>query len=294
MENIGRIYTKGMVLKHPNKPEWGPGEVVNVTDTTVHIFFRDDPDQITKMFPRICPFGPIGWDGFTDTKMEDDIGYFAKPDKLYSLKELKKNNLPPRSSGIYGWYFDRLPPFVPPVGCTVVKDKEGWFFKSRWTLLYIGKAKNLKERIVYRHFDGKPYAKGIMSTLRLSLGCLLSDKLGLILYYPPESFGKRDRKLNKWLTKHVKVAWIVARNIHVLEEKAIGRYILPFNIKDNEHPFKYPLKHLRRNFKRIAKSGEKETKKFRKAYKDFATECRSIRKTYKDFAKERRSRGIKK
>src|SRR3989304_44045 len=173
MENIGRIYTKGMILRHPNKPELGPGEVVNVTDTTVHIFFRDDPDQITKIFPRICPLGPIGWDGSTDTKMEDDIGYFSKPDKLYSLKELKKNNLPPDSSGIYGWYFDRLPPFVPPVGCTVVKDKEGWIFKNRWTLLYIGKAKNLKERIVDYHIDGKHYPEGTMSTLRLSLGCLL-------------------------------------------------------------------------------------------------------------------------
>ena len=287
MENIGRIYIRGMIVRHPNKPEWGPGEVVNVTDTTVHIFFRDDPDQITKTFPRILPLGPIEWDGSTDTKMEDDIGYFANPDKLYSLKELKKNNLPPDSSGIYGWYFDRLPPFVPSVGCTVVK--KWWIFK-RWTLLYIGKAKNLKERIIDYHIDGKHYPKGTMSTLRLSLGCLLSDKLGLILYYPRESFGKRDRNLNKWLTKHVRVAWIVSRNMRVLEEKAIWRYILPLNIKDNEHPFKYPLKQLRKSFKRTAKSGKKKTKKFRKAYKDFAKECRSIRKTYKEFAMQHRSR----
>ncbi|KKK90187.1 hypothetical protein LCGC14_2725580, partial [marine sediment metagenome] len=83
-----------------------------------------------------------------------------------------------------------------------------WPLRTRWWLLYIGKSVDLKERIVDYHIEGKYYAKVTMSSLRLSLGCLLSGELGLRLNDSPQSFGKKEKKLNKWLEKHARIAWI--------------------------------------------------------------------------------------
>jgi len=129
------------------------------------------------------------------------------------------------------------------------------------------------------HIEGRHYAQGTMSSFRLSLGCLLSDKFGLKIYYPPESFGKKDEKLSKWLEKHARVAWIQTENLDAVELEAIEKYILPLNHKHNQHCLKIPLSNLRAEFKHIAKnSGQKPKKKyFRKAHKKFVKECKALR-----------------
>ena len=86
----------------------------------------------------------------------------------------------PEQSGLYAWYFADVPDLVLVEGC-----KE---FKSRY-LLYCGicprrssssghprKKRTLRHRVKY-HYAGNAYG----STLRLSLGCLLSDHLGIRL-----------------------------------------------------------------------------------------------------------------
>jgi len=203
----------------------------------------------------------------------NDANYFANPDKIYSLNDLEESP-PPRSSGIYGWYFDEPPPHLQTHGCTPVKT--GWWpFRTKWWLLYIGKAKNLCDRIVTYHIRGGHYAGGTMSSFRLSLGCLLSNKLGMILCYPPESFGKKEKNLNKWLEKHARVAWIETTDIDATEKKAIKNYILPLNYGHNDHPLVQPLSNLRKAFRNIAKNSDRKPKKkyFRKAYKKFVKEC---------------------
>lgn len=286
MEYNNLIYKVGMIITHPNKPEWGPGEVVNVTDTTVHIFFRGVRKTIA--FMRICPLGPIGWDStlegwdspyldFDEAKIEADVNYFAKPDWIYSPKDLRKKGLTPRCAGVYGWYFDEPPPYVPTMGCTDIKT--GWWpFRTKWWLLYIGQAENLRERIVKYHIKGEHYAKGTMSSLRLSLGCLLSKRLDLILCYPPESFGDKDEKLDKWLEKHTRVTWVRPENIGIVEKKAIAKYVLPLNHRDNEHLLVRPLSDLRTAFKNIAKDPVRKSKKkyFRRTYKEFAKQCKVL------------------
>jgi len=200
--------------------------------------------------------------------------YFTNPGKIYSLNDLEESP-PPRRSGVYGWYFDEPPPYVPKSGCTPVKT--GWWpFRTKWWLLYVGKAKNLNDRIVTYHIKGRHYAEGTMSSFRLSLGCLLSDNLGLELSYPKESFGQKEEKLQNWLNQHARVTWIETNNLDVVELVAIEKYTLPLNYKHNQNPLKKPLSNLRAEFKKIAKSQNPEKKYFKKVYKTFVNECRSL------------------
>ncbi len=278
------IYKVGDYVSHPYKPEWGEGKIETVTDSSVHIFFSKEPEQKTQMFGRVGFRGEIAWDSsdetgekYSEQLNEDEFAeYFKKPEKIYSLQELGKSP-PPSVPGVYGWYFDKLPPYVPKKGCTVVKI--GWLFRRKWHLLYIGNAKNLKDRVFNYHIKGRYYPEGTMSSFRLSLGCLLSERLGLVLSYPPESFGKKTEQFDKWFEKHARAAWIKTGNIEAVESKAIANYTLPLNYEHNtRHPLADPLNVLRTEFKNIAKNSVRKPSKkdFKKAYNRFVKKCKAL------------------
>ena len=42
-------YKVGMLVDHPNRPAWGPGKVVHVDATRVHVFFRDALERKAKV-----------------------------------------------------------------------------------------------------------------------------------------------------------------------------------------------------------------------------------------------------
>jgi hypothetical protein len=101
------------------------------------------------------------------------------PKKPWSRAEVLSSPCPvPKSPGVYAWYFKQIPPRIPTAGCVRVGDL---------TLLYIGispkapptngrsaSRQTLRSRLRY-HMCGN--AEG--STLRLTMGCLLSDQLRL-------------------------------------------------------------------------------------------------------------------
>jgi hypothetical protein len=102
------------------------------------------------------------------------------PTKLWTRTEVLALGCPvPASAGVYAWFFDSLPEGVP---------TEGLVRSAGLTLLYVGispkrpravgspSRQTLRSRLRY-HFRGN--AEG--STLRLSLGCLLSQSLGIEL-----------------------------------------------------------------------------------------------------------------
>ena len=41
-------YHPGLLVTHPNKPEWGPGKVVHVDGRSVHVIWRDLPERVAK------------------------------------------------------------------------------------------------------------------------------------------------------------------------------------------------------------------------------------------------------
>src|SRR5271169_2804189 len=103
------------------------------------------------------------------------------PHRVWSRSEVLSDSSPvPKTPGVYAWYFRNFPPEIPTAACLRFDDL---------TLLYIGispsappkngkapSRQNLLRRVRY-HYRGN--AAG--STLRLSLGCLLTATLNVEL-----------------------------------------------------------------------------------------------------------------
>lgn len=159
------------------------------------------------------------------------------------------SDLPPRAAGIYGWYFDAPPPCVPIAGCLQ---------RGAFTLLYIGiapkqpSASGAVSRATPRsrlrqHCLGT--AEG--STLRLTLGCLLADELGLRLAAVGRSsrltFGADgEARLSAWMAAHARVSFVITPEPWEIERQLLCTLSLPLNLRDNDgHPFRSTLGAIR-------------------------------------------------
>ena len=91
---------------------------------------------------------------------------------------------------------------------------------------------NLRKRI-RNHFRGN--ASG--STLRLTLGSLLSAELGIQLRRTGDSgrltFGDGEAVLSEWMGEHARVCWLVEPAPWVIESKLISELVLPLNLDQN-------------------------------------------------------------
>ena len=191
---------------------------------------------------------------------DEAIRAFLSPSRLCSRSEVLARPSPiPRVSGLYAWYFRELPLGVPADGC------------HRWndlSLLYVGIApkapprngrrpsrQTLCERVRY-HMRGN--AEG--STLRLTLGCLLSSQLGIQLTRVGSgnrlTFGKGEDRLSQWLDANAYVAWLACEAPWLWEPDVISSFSLPLNLDHNRHhPFHSKLSHLRTAARDAARSG---------------------------------------
>jgi hypothetical protein len=163
----------------------------------------------------------------------------------------------PNSAGIYAWFFDWCPEGIPP---------EELVRSFGFVLLYVGIApgppsasgksshQTLRHRLRY-HFRGN--AEG--STLRLSLGCLLSQSLGIELRRVGSgrrmTFGAGEQALNDWLGRGARIAWMVCDEPWKTEEYLIRTVSLPLNLDQNRHHlFHSKLSEIRR----VAKARARE------------------------------------
>ena len=164
---------------------------------------------------------------------------FDAPRLLTRSEVLSRPSPVPRGPGIYAWYFDRAPPGVDTTGCHTVGER---------TLLYVGispkapptngrrpSSQNLRKRL-RTHYGGN--AEG--STLRLTLGCLLAEELGIVLRRVGS--GKRytfttpgECRLDDWMSRHAFVTWIEADRPWELEREILASGLaLPLNIHGRE------------------------------------------------------------
>ncbi len=159
------------------------------------------------------------------------------PPQLWTRTEVLKSPCPiPSSSGVYAWYFDEVPPGVPIEGCNQLGSR---------FLLYVGispreaprnggapSKQSIRTRVRY-HFRGN--AEG--STLRLTLGCLLSDVLGIQLRRVGSgtrlTFSEGEAALSEWMGRHAAVCWVATEEPWALEAQLIGRLVLPLNLDQN-------------------------------------------------------------
>lgn len=157
----------------------------------------------------------------------------------------------PRAAGVYGWWFREVPPGVPTEGCLT---------HGGLTLLYVGIApketrhgrpsrQTLYHRIRY-HYRGN--AEG--STLRLTLGCLLGERLGIQLRRVGSgkrmTFGEGEQVLSAWMAENAFVSWVVTEEPWRVEAGVIRTTCVPLNLDQNRaHPFHAALSAMRHEAK---------------------------------------------
>lgn len=182
--------------------------------------------------------------------MNTRIRYLLQPKKVWSREEVLRNSSPvPKASGIYAWYFTEIPYGVPTDRCNICEGL---------TLLYTGispkrpsqetgkaSSENLRTRLKY-HYRGNAYG----STLRKSLGCLLSEKLGIQLQRFGSGkrvhFGDGESVLSEWMGHNAFVAWLLHDAPWTVENELISGLSLPLNLRGNEHhPFYQALSKIR-------------------------------------------------
>jgi hypothetical protein len=175
-----------------------------------------------------------------------------EPPQVWTREEiLTRTDCPvPRVAGLYAWYFKEAPPSVP------VSDCHMW---NGMPLLYVGispkkpplngakpSRQKLWNRIRY-HMRGNAYG----STLRLTLGCLLSETLGIELRRVGSgdrlTFADGEEKLSDWIRQHARVAWMPHTRPWEVEERLIRSLSLPLNLQHNDHhPFHKRLTDVRK------------------------------------------------
>jgi hypothetical protein len=181
-----------------------------------------------------------------------------RPRNVWSRTEVLGPARPvPKEPGVYAWYFRNVPADVPTDGC---------IRHDSLTLLYVGIApkapptngrapssQTLVDRIKY-HYRGN--AEG--STLRLTLGCLLAEQLGIQLRRVGSgqrfTFSDGEQVLSAWMAENAFVTWVVHPEPWKLEEELIQKLSLPLNLDQNRHhAFHHRLAARRREAKAQAR-----------------------------------------
>jgi len=157
----------------------------------------------------------------------------------------------PEESGIHGWYFATAPPGVPTRGCH--RRSGAWLLYLGISPSRAGTKQNLRRRI-RGHLRGN--ASG--STLRLSLGCLLTRSLGIRLQKVGSRlhFGDGEQALDEWLDANGRVCWVTHARPWAVESSLIARLSLPLNLDHNgAHPFAAELSTRRWKARAKARNG---------------------------------------
>lgn len=188
------------------------------------------------------------------------VDSLLKPHKLLSRSDvLGKPSAVRGRPGLYAWYFDAVPGDIP---------TSGLHQSDHGVLLYVGispgappangkppSTQNLYKRVRY-HFTGN--AAG--STLRLTLGCHLSDELGIELRRVGS--GERltftpagEQKLSAWMGIHARVAVFEHPRPWEAEPELIATAGVPLNIDHNrDHPYYLVNRAMRADHKARARA----------------------------------------
>jgi hypothetical protein len=169
----------------------------------------------------------------------DVVDGLVRPARLWSRAEVLARPSPvPSRPGVYGWYFRELPWPIDTGQCVT------W---GGCTLLYGGIApkappangrpasrQSLRHRIRY-HYTGN--AAG--STVRLTLGCLLAERLGIQLRRVGSgrrlTFAAGEGKLSAWMADNAYVTWVETERLWLAEQQLIASMSLPLNLDQNRH-----------------------------------------------------------
>jgi hypothetical protein len=158
------------------------------------------------------------------------------PTKLWTRTQVLARPCPvPASAGVYAWFFDSFPEGVP---------TEGLVRSSGLALLYVGISPKRPSAVGSPSCQSTeqaplPLPRKPRTTLRLSLGCLLSRDLRIELRRVGSgrrmTFGADEWALNDWLERNSRVAWLACDEPWRIEELMIPSVSLPLNLDQNRH-----------------------------------------------------------
>jgi hypothetical protein len=190
---------------------------------------------------------------------QDVLDGLVQPARLWSRAEVLARPSPvPSHPGVYGWYFSELPWPLDTSQCVAWDD---------CTLLYGGIApeappangrpasqRSLRHRIRY-HYSGN--AAG--STLRLTLGCLLAERLGIQLRRVGSgrrlTFAAGEARLSAWMADNAYVTWVETERPWRAEQRLIASVNLPLNLDQNrQHAFHQQLTQIRAHARMTART----------------------------------------
>ena len=180
------------------------------------------------------------------------------PDKLWTRAEVLSKPCPvPEEGGVYGWYFDAVPPGIVAANHHIVEKA---------SLIYVGispkappkngarpSKQTMRERIRY-HYQGN--AEG--STLRLTLGCLLSEELDIELRRVGSgkrmTFAEGEGILSQWMADNAFVCWQQDDAPWLRERELIEELPLPLNLDGNKsNPFAATVSGVRHSAREVAR-----------------------------------------
>jgi hypothetical protein len=117
-----------------------------------------------------------------------------------SYSELQ--NQLPKDPGVYACYFSEVPGAL---------DVRGCFQNGEWTLMYVGKAKSLRSRVLGDHFNGFDATQS--GAIRETVGALLGMHIHRKDRGDVWTFGASAEKLlTAWLRENMRVAWVSLNN----------------------------------------------------------------------------------
>lgn len=156
----------------------------------------------------------------------------------------------PAEPGVYGWWFKTLPADIDVSNC--IRREDGLVLlyagisPSKPSSAGVASKQNIRRRIKL-HYAGD----ASVSTLRKSLGCLLSEELGIQLRRvgPTErfKFGSGEEQLSQWMADNALVSWIIHPQPWLLEDELIKTVDLPLNIDGAHNAYTGALKAMRRS-----------------------------------------------
>jgi hypothetical protein len=171
--------------------------------------------------------------------MSTNADRLLRPDRLFGASDITIRPCPvPASPGVYAFYFSEPPPGIDASGCHGV---------DQHALLYVGIApkppplngrapskSHLRQRLRTHYFGN---AAG--STLRRTLGCLLSEQLGIKLRRVGSTgrytfTNPGEQLLDGWMGQHAFVTWVEITAPWELEEHMLSSGLcLPLNVDRN-------------------------------------------------------------
>jgi hypothetical protein len=183
-------------------------------------------------------------------ELPPEAAALVRPDRVWSRAEVLGRPSPvPAVAGTYAWYFRWIPAAIDSTNCV------SW---SELTLLYVGispkappasgvgvSRQNLRRRL-RQHYALNAYG----STLRLTLGCLLAEQLGIQLRRVGSgtrlTFADGEVRLSQWTAENAFVCWVAHERPWEFEGALVRTLDLPLNLQgNNRHPFRQHLKGVR-------------------------------------------------